>query len=525
MWDALKHYQRALQHWRRLGNPAALGNTLNSMGVLRYYQGEYEEALKTLEEALDKAQSIGYLRVEATILASLGDVYRDLGEYERALDVYEEALRIAEEADETLIVVHALDGLGNTHRLLGNSGRAEEVLIRALDEGQRHHLGYETGLCLTSLGILRYERGDVQGALDHLTQAQELFEQCEAKRELARTHLHLAQAFYLRKDPEEALRHLEATLELASQLGYDQFLVVEGQRASPLLKYAVAQGVGDEHLTRIVKRIDEHASRMAARVAPKPAPKVLPVAAPVLKIYALGPAKVVYNSRAITKSQWDSVLTKELFFYFLAHPQGVRKEQVMGVFWSEASPGRANSSFHSTNHRLRRALFPECVIYDDGLYRFNRELNYWYDVEEFENLIKRAGSLKGDDEERAECYRKAIALYQGDYLEEFYSDWCFLRREELREKYFSALMELADFEAGRGRYEEAIELYKKILAKDDYREEVHREVMRCYALAGDRAMAIKYYKRFVEFLQAELGVPPMSETEAVYQAIRRGEIG
>lgn len=522
--DSLRHYRRALQHWSRLGNPPALGNTLNSIGVLRYYQGEYEEALKTLEEALDRARSVGYLRVEATVLASLGDVYRDLGEHARALEVYKESLRLAEQVDETLIVVHALDALGNTHRLLGDSGKAEERITWALDEGQHHQLGYETGVCQTSLGILCYERGDVQGALEHLTQARTLFEGCEAKRELARTHLHLAQVFYLRRKFQKALQHLKATLELISQLGYDQFLVVEGQRVLPLLKYAVAQGVGSGYLTRIVGRVDEHASRIAARAAPKPASEVLAALSSV-EIYALGPAKVVCDSRVITKSEWDSALTKELFFYFLAHPQGLRKEQIMGVFWGDASPGRANSSFHSTNYRLRQALFPECVIYEDGLYHFNREASYWYDVEEFEQLIERAEKMGGDGAGKARCYREAIPLYQGDYLEEFYHDWCLLRREELRERYFSALVELAAFEAGRGRYEESIELYKKILARDDYREGVHREVMRCYALAGDRAMAIQYYKHLVEFLQEELGVSPMSETEAVYQAILRGEIG
>jgi two-component SAPR family response regulator len=248
-------------------------------------------------------------------------------------------------------------------------------------------------------------------------------------------------------------------------------------------------------------------------------------ATPVLVIYTLGPAKVVYESRVITKTQWDSVLTKELFFYFLSNPQGLRKEQIMGTFWGDASPSRASSAFHSSNYRLRRALFPDCVIYEDGLYRFNRELNYWYDVEEFEKRIRRAETLREKSEERAECYQQAIALYRGDYLEEFYRDWCLLRREQLREDYFSALMDLAAFEASRGGYEEGIELYKKILAKDDYREEVHREVVRCYALAGDRAMAVRYYNRLVEFLQDELGVPPMPETEAVYRAISRGEIG
>lgn len=525
--SSLAYYQRAQQYWRRIGNPPALGNTLNSIGVLKYFQGEYEDALSTLEEALDKVREAGFLRVEATVLASLGDVYRDVENYERALEAYEGALGVAEQANEILITVYTLNAMGDTHRLMGNDVRARELISYALEEGQRHQLGYETGLCKTSLGILCYAQGDTQQALEHLTRAQEFFQRCGAKRELARAHLHLAQTFFLRQEFPEALQHLETVLELTSQLGYDQFLVVEGRRTLPLLKYATSQDARmarGGYLARVMARIEEHEARMAERAMPEGAPEVAPVTPPVLEVYAFGQARVLHNSRLVSKSEWDSIRTKELFFYFLAHPQGLRKEQVMETFWGEAPPPKANSSFHSTNYRLRHALFHECVVKEDGLYRFNRRVPYWYDVEEFERLIKEAEGLDSDSEEAAERYRQAIALYRGDYLEEFYSDWCLLKREALREKYFAALMRLAAFKARRGEFGESIELYKKILARDDYREEAHREVMRCLALAGDRAAAIKYYQRLVQFLADELDAPPMPETVAVYEAIRRGDI-
>lgn len=243
-----------------------------------------------------------------------------------------------------------------------------------------------------------------------------------------------------------------------------------------------------------------------------------------LEIHAFGQAQVLCGSHLVTASEWESATTKELFFYFLAHPRGLRKEQVMDTFWGEVPPARSHSIFHSTLYRLRRALFHECLLYEDGLYRLNPDIECWFDVEEFENLLDRAEGLREGSEERAECYRQAIALYQGDYLEEFYSDWCYLRREELRGKYIEALIRLADLYAGQGGYEEAIELYKKALVQDDYREDVHRRVMRCYALAGNRGAAIRHYQLLARFLEEDLGLGPMPETVALYQGIRHGDL-
>ena len=189
----------------------------------------------------------------------------------------------------------------------------------------------------------------------------------------------------------------------------------------------------------------------------------------------------------------------------------------MEVFWPEMPPKKATSRLHSTNYRLRQALYPECVVYQNGWYVFNSEIDYWYDVEEFEKLLDKAERLGPGSEEGAECYMAAIALYRGDYLEEFYSDWCFMKRQELRERYINALVSLGDFYAGRGEHMRSIEVFKKALAKDNYREDIHQRVIRAYSALGDRAAAIKHYQECVNILQEELGLDPMPETVALYE--------
>lgn len=57
-------------------------------------------------------------------------------------------------------------------------------------------------------------------------------------------------------------------------------------------------------------------------------------------------------------------------------------------------------------------------------------------------------------------------------------------------------------------------------------ESVHREVMRLYALAGERAAAVHQYHLCRSSLARELGVEPMAATTALYHQIcQDGQVG
>jgi two-component SAPR family response regulator len=170
-------------------------------------------------------------------------------------------------------------------------------------------------------------------------------------------------------------------------------------------------------------------------------------------------------------------------------------------------------------YRLRRALFRECVILEGNLYRFDRQSTYWSDVQAFENLLNRAGQPQTSPEEKRTLLEDALALYQGDYLEGIYTDWCAVERERLRGRCQAALETLADLYAERGEWQRATEWYQAILAKDEYQESAHCGLMRCYYRLGDRAAAIRQYQICVKTLREGLGVTPMSEIEELYQQI------
>ncbi|MEJ2737346.1 MAG: BTAD domain-containing putative transcriptional regulator [Anaerolineae bacterium] len=458
-----------------------------------------------------KAQQAGDLRVEAFAWASLGDLHRDLGARERARQAYTQAGEIAARSRVGFILTYAALGLGTIFRLNGDLDRAAQQLQKALDLASQHGSGYETGLCHTALGLLAADQDDLLTARSYLDQAVERFQTAGFQRDLAEACLHRARLAFLASDRPAALADLQQALDLANHLGFDQFFVVQGRRLSELLSYAQQQGMGESVLPGLLERIEAHQARLEARA--EPVVRAEPQQA--LKIHAFGSPRVELDGKGI---QWTTVQSRDLFFCLLQHTQGLRKEEIGSLFWPDHPPPKLDGIFRSTLYRLRRSVFRESVIYEDGLYRFNRDADYWFDVDTFEELLDQADQSPVPAEKTG-LLEEAVALYQGDYLAGVYADWCALERERLRERHLNALEALAGLHAARGSLQRAIQEYQQLVAQDPYREPAHRELMRCHYRLGDRAAAIRQYQDCSQVLRDDLGLSPEPETDELYLQI------
>ncbi len=510
------NFQNALAHWRQLGDAADLANTLNSLGVGYYYRDDLDEARAFLEEARHEANKVGSLRIEAYALASLGDVYRDGGESERALQSFAEAYRIAGKIRESFLATYALAAMATTYRLANDLLTAEQLARSAVDSARTHQSDYEIGLAQTALGAVRLEQGAPDEATVLLKNALELFERGQARRDSARVHYFLAQLYYGQKRVEEAHQELEALAALGQALNEDSFVLSEGTRSIPLIQFALASDEENAYFRRILQKSRGRGSKPATRTSVD----VAASAWPRLQILTLGAARVLRDGQSIDKGAWQSATTKELFFYFATHPRAWRKEQIIASLWQDMPLARANDIFHSSIYRIRRALFPECLLYHNGLYELNGEAEKWIDADEFEKLMGEAERAL-DPSQSADLIRRALDLYHGDFLEEFYGDWCQSRREALREAYIAGLMSLAQHHARDGEYERAIELCQSALKRDNLREEIYRELMALYFQMGDRTAAIQTYRRCAQVLEDGLGISPMPATLVLYDRILR----
>ena len=78
---------------------------------------------------------------------------------------------------------------------------------------------------------------------------------------------------------------------------------------------------------------------------------------------------------------------------------------------------------------------------------------------------------------------------------------------------------LAALHEQQQNYASALEALDRALAFDPLQEDVQRSALRMHYLAGDRTGAIRRYEALRKLLDAEMGIPPMAETRALYDEI------
>jgi DNA-binding SARP family transcriptional activator len=214
-----------------------------------------------------------------------------------------------------------------------------------------------------------------------------------------------------------------------------------------------------------------------------------------------------------------------LAYLLLYRNRSHRREVLAGLFWGGMDDGRAKRCLNTTLWRLRSTLdtrdHTDCSVLDTvtpGEIKFNRSCDIWLDVAEFEHKIMNWLGQRNSDL-IAQDLEEAHQLYVGDLMEGYYEDWVLRERERLRDLYLKSLASLMEFHHLDGNLEKSLLCGQRILDMDPLREDVYRAMMRMYVKNGQRNLAIQHYKNCCEILGAELEIPPMLETQALYHEL------
>lgn len=190
-----------------------------------------------------------------------------------------------------------------------------------------------------------------------------------------------------------------------------------------------------------------------------------------------------------------------------------RREKLAAFFWPETEADKALGALRRTLSVLNKALGGLGLEIEREAVSFVAGPEVWVDVVEF-NQLARAGDVSS--------LRRAAELYRGDFLEGFslkdsaaFDEWQFLRSENLRRELAAVLEKLVT-----ARADSAIEHARRWLALDPLHEPAHRALMNLYAEAGQHAAALHQYQTCERILREELGVAPLTETVALFNALK-----
>ncbi len=183
---------------------------------------------------------------------------------------------------------------------------------------------------------------------------------------------------------------------------------------------------------------------------------------------------------------------------------------------------------------LRKGLGGEWLVADRETIGTHPQADLWLDVAHFRRLLS-SPRTHGHPEaetypECLEALAEAVELYRGDFLEGLslrgsanFDEWQFFQTDGLRQELALALERLVHGYSAQGAYEQAIPYGQRWVALDPLHESAQRELMQLYALAGQRAAALRQYKECARILEAEIGLPPSEAMTALYEQIRTSQ--
>lgn len=239
-----------------------------------------------------------------------------------------------------------------------------------------------------------------------------------------------------------------------------------------------------------------------------------------MRLRLLGPAHIEAGDRA---EPVELVAHKgaALAYYLAARPeQPVTRTRLISLLWQDSDEQEGRNSLSTALSRLRRTLphVPIAPVGDSLAWRPEPADQVWTDIAAFQELSAASASRDQLD--------AAVALWRGPFLEGFdlrdcsdWDEWLELERAAWQQRMLDVLERAAEAHAKQGDWSAALTHARRALAIDPLQERFHRQVMRLYERAGDRAAALSQYRAAQQMLEIELGVQPDPKTQRLFREI------
>ena len=219
---------------------------------------------------------------------------------------------------------------------------------------------------------------------------------------------------------------------------------------------------------------------------------------------------------------------KSLFAYLLFHKKmSIHRDKLQRRFWHDFSTDSGRNNLNVTMTHLRRhfqqVFKEEIIVFQNDCFSINPNLTVQTDVHYFLEYFEQAKQSErtASVERTVKYYKQAIDSYKSDFLEDlWHEEWAIPIRDDLQEKYITALSYVSNYHMEHQQFEQAIESLRQILSKDNCWEEAHRKLMICYTECGKIERAIRQFQECERVLNEKLEVAPSKTTVELFKKLK-----
>jgi len=211
---AKKYLHTAIDLGKRIPEPDSVGNCLNSLGILFYYQSEYDSALKYYNESASifrKTNNRSYL---AQTLTNVGIIYFSQGNYDSALKINTDVAIIFDSLNDRVDQASAYTTMGNIYKDMHRLDDALEYHQKAFQIFIEKNDSENMAACQDNIGnVFRYKK-EYDKAMSNYESALRINKKYGHAKSIATTIDNIAMVYLENKNYRKAETNFRQTLNL-----------------------------------------------------------------------------------------------------------------------------------------------------------------------------------------------------------------------------------------------------------------------------------------------------------------------
>jgi DNA-binding SARP family transcriptional activator len=247
-------------------------------------------------------------------------------------------------------------------------------------------------------------------------------------------------------------------------------------------------------------------------------------------IYTLGKFIVQRGDSILSENTSRSRRMWEVFKYILSNPgKALLPETILENIWPEKEYTDPRTVMRAFMFRLRQALkeedrghsLTENIVFAQGCYRWENNVECWIDFSHFEALFEQARSVESKNPDAAaQLFREAIAVYKGEYLpESSFSEWVIPLRTYYHDIYLSSVFSLVELLKIKHDYSEIVKVCEQAASIDYYEEKIHIYLIEALLAEGLTNRAKVHYNEVTSTYYREMGIKPSGALKDIYRLI------
>lgn len=244
----------------------------------------------------------------------------------------------------------------------------------------------------------------------------------------------------------------------------------------------------------------------------------------IFYVKLLGELEISYKGKKISEKASKAKKIWNLLAYIVMHKNRLLlQSDLIDTIWSVDENNNPKSSLKTAMYRIRAMLSElavdneEFIISSRGAYSWNTEIECKVDSIEFERICLESEKKELNDEKRIALLRKAIDMYEGDFLKRFASDlWVIPLITHFHSLYVDKIKVLLMLLEKEKRFDEMEKYALNAIRIESYDEKIHCYLIKAFTKQGNNTAAIAHYNKATKILLANLGVQPSAELRNLY---------